>query len=709
MKYLIAFFLGVASVALQAGPPVTAELVGRWNECPYAYADVWGDAEYAYLCHFGDAGVDVIDIGDPFHPRQITEIRPDPPNEHASSQDVQTGDGLLFIALESNGNDGVLIVDIRNPLNPVKKTLVTIPNFADVHNVFYDNRVLYLANGRTSDVAIVDLTDYNPDNAPVRITQARWILNGVGNSFVHDITVQGGRLYACAWNSGLWVYDASSVTRRRPTLYASAAGASTHSCWPTDNGRFVVTGEERGGGGIKVFEVIPRSQTSSGTLVQRDSFVRSDAVSVHNQLMDGHRLYDAWYQAGLVVHDVDPVTGRLTYVTEYDTQIKPDRGGFSGAWGVYPYLGVDRVLVSDLQTGLFVIDVSGVPKLRLADGFPTHVHPLRETPLAARVLHSNRLAVKDPVLLHYSAGGAAWSSQVMQPAGLGEFQGILPRVPCGASVEFHISAATDDAQLLREPPQAPTVVYSLTSRTLRNVLDHEDFEASSGWSAGAPGDTASTGIWTHGNPIGTIAQPENDNPFGQGMRCWFTGQGPLRGDSHLSDVDGGITTLVSPAFDASIENAVVSYSRWFWSNGNPSAGDAMEVALSNDGGASWVILERVLQGRAAWVEKSWAVQDFLPPTQNMKLRVAVADLGADSLVEGAFDDFMVLVGLCDQRPGDRNGDGRIDLIDHQGLLDCFTGPTANAGLDCVAFDADGDADVDLADVRAIHETFDGPA
>ena len=31
-----------------------------------------------------------------------------------------------------------------------------------------------------------------------------------------------------------------------------------------------------------------------------------------------------------------------------------------GAWGVYPLLGADRVLVSDINNGLFVINVDGV-------------------------------------------------------------------------------------------------------------------------------------------------------------------------------------------------------------------------------------------------------------------------------------------------------------------------------------------------------------
>ena len=47
------------------------------------------------------------------------------------------------------------------------------------------------------------------------------------------------------------------------------------------------------------------------------------------------------------------------------------------------------------------------------------------------------------------------------------------------------------------------------------VVDSNDMQTAAGWTVGAPGDNATTGVWTRGNPIGTDAQPENDNsPIG---------------------------------------------------------------------------------------------------------------------------------------------------------------------------------------------------
>ena len=67
-----------------------------------------------------------------------------------------------------------------------------------------------------------------------------------------------------------------------------------------------------------------------------------------------------------------------------------------------------------------------------------------------------------------------------------------------------------------------------------------EFEAGAdGFIGGAPGDTATTGQWTLGNPIGTDAQPEDDHTA-VGVNCWFTGQGSPGGSVGENDVDGGI-------------------------------------------------------------------------------------------------------------------------------------------------------------------------
>ncbi len=343
-----------SAVSFGQSPPVNAELVGRWNEFAGSYADVWGDGNYAYLGSFGDAFVHIVDLSDTGAPGAgVTYALP--PSAQGSAQDVKVGDDLLFIGLEGGSSVGVHIVDVRDPANPVGLADIDIKDFNAIHNTFYDSGHLYIAGSGSTRIGVVDLTTLDPDNPPAGpITELKWLVTGVGDSIVHDITVQDGRLYASAWDSGLWIYDVTNVAAEPPSFLGQTpdGGNNTHSAWATGNGDYVVTGEERFGGGIKVYRISEVGQGLELELTDTLELPTDQASSVHNQTIVGYRLYNSWYGHGLQVFDIDPVTGLLGFVASYDTST----GGL-GNWGVYPFLGSDQVLASDVENGLFIINV----------------------------------------------------------------------------------------------------------------------------------------------------------------------------------------------------------------------------------------------------------------------------------------------------------------------------------------------------------------
>ncbi len=57
--------------------------------------------------------------------------------------------------------------------------------------------------------------------------------------------------------------------------------------------------------------------------------------------------------------------------------------------------------------------------------------------------------------------------------------------------------------------------------------------------------------------------------------------------------------------------------------------------------------------------------------------------------------------------GDRNGDCRIDLVDHAALTECMSGPGISADPRCICFDNDADNDVDMEDFRVFQQAFTG--
>ncbi|MBL6755903.1 MAG: hypothetical protein ISQ11_05805 [Planctomycetes bacterium] len=207
-----------------------------------------------------------------------------------------------------------------------------------------------------------------------------------------------------------------------------------------------------------------------------------------------------------------------------------------------------------------------------------------------------------------------------------------------------------------------------------------EFEAGAdGFVGGAPGDTATTGQWTLGNPIGTAAQSEDDHTA-VGVNCWFTGQGSPGGSLGENDVDGGITTLLSPVFDASGLNSVeVSYWRWYsnTTGASPNA-DIFEVEVSADGGATWVDVETVGPTGAGtdggWIQASFELASIVTPTSSMQLRFIASDLGNGSIVEAAIDDIEI-VGLGSSIPdpvryctANPNSTGLATRIDFNGSV-----------------------------------------
>jgi hypothetical protein len=224
---------------------------------------------------------------------------------------------------------------------------------------------------------------------------------------------------------------------------------------------------------------------------------------------------------------------------------------------------------------------------------------------------------------------------------------------------------------------------------------NDALEVASGWTVGATGDNATTGIWTRVDPIGTAAQPENDHSD-PGTMCYVTGQGTVGGALGEADVDGGTTSLTSPTFNGTLAaNATVSYWRWYSNNtGSAPNADSMPVQISNNNGTSWVQLELVTENANAWVFKSFRIADFVTPSASMKVRFQASDLGSGSVVEAGVDDFKVSGVNCTPPydPADLNQDGNVDGLD----LGILLGSWGSSGGDIT-----GDGNTDGADVTSL--------
>ena len=105
-----------------------------------------------------------------------------------------------------------------------------------------------------------------------------------------------------------------------------------------------------------------------------------------------------------------------------------------------------------------------------------------------------------------------------------------------------------------------------------------------------------------------------------------------------------MTTLTSPAMDATSPEAHINFWRW-WGDQSDSD-DTFTVEVSDDNGGSWTELEVIGPNVAAsWVYSSFRVADFIANTNQFRIRFLASDLGAGDVVEAAIDEVYLSNGV----------------------------------------------------------------
>ena len=294
------------------------------------------------------------------------------PSQGARFQDVVVINGIGYFASENSG--GVHIVDVRNPQNPVLISQIgpAMGGFSFVHEIALGDGLLYEADSRTTVVKVFDVA--NP--------AAPFLLRDIQTTdifFIHAITVVNGRLYTSGWSGRTDIWDVRNLRSTPPALLGSVfTGDRSHSSWVSNDGKLLVSARETVNGDVRIFDISDPSQPLLKSAITAQTFGMA-SFTAHNPYLVGNLLFVSWYQAGLLVIDIqDPVTPKL--LGSYDTFDEGAGGitGYQGAWGVFPFLGFDRVLVSDLDGGLFVLDVTAAlpqPRTTSAASFSQAITP----------------------------------------------------------------------------------------------------------------------------------------------------------------------------------------------------------------------------------------------------------------------------------------------------------------------------------------------
>lgn len=174
------------------------------------------------------------------------------------------------------------------------------------------------------------------------------------------------------------------------------------------------------------------------------------------------------------------------------------------------------------------------------------------------------------------------------------------------------------------------------------VVFSDDFETDRGWLRNAAGtDTATTGVWARANPDATtsagVTTQQGTTPSGVNALVTGAAAGAAAGDN---DVDGGTTTIQSPAIALPTGTIQLSLAFYFAHLNNSSTADFFRVRVV--GATSTTVVEQL--GAATNVGAAYATRTVDLSAfagQTVRIVIETADLGGASLVEAAVDDVVV--------------------------------------------------------------------
>ena len=360
IKYIHLLVLCFISI-LTHGQNMNIGLLGQTsytndNNDIWGYTDSTTGKEYALVGT--TAGVSIVDISSAT-PQKKQFIQ----GPYSIWRDLKTWSHYTYVTHDNTfawntiPDHGILIIDMDsvNQVNPRYKTMNPIIPLAGggfdtlktAHNLYIDeNGFCYLfgANISGGGALIFDLNDdpWNPTYVGI-----------FDNYYLHDGMVRGDTLWGSAVYAGLFTVVDVAVKDSTVLLATRATpNAFTHNTWISDNNKVLFTTDEVGAAYLTAYDVSDLSNIS-----ELDRIQSSIGVSVipHNAHVYGQWVVTSYYTSGVQIVDAK-YPDLLVEVGYYDTSPSFSGNGFYGNWGAFPYFASEKIICSDIEEGLYVLD-----------------------------------------------------------------------------------------------------------------------------------------------------------------------------------------------------------------------------------------------------------------------------------------------------------------------------------------------------------------
>ncbi|MFZ9527108.1 MAG: choice-of-anchor B family protein [Schleiferiaceae bacterium] len=277
------------------------------------------------------------------------------PGANSIWRDIKTWSHYAYavhdVPAGNSASNGLLIINLDSMTHKFVRLPVPMPGgvtdtLRRAHNLWIDEEGKLYAFGSNVGVGgavIVDVaTDpWNPS-----------VMGVYDTYYLHDGYARHDTLYGAALWEDIQVIGVALPSQ--PVTFGTFATPNSfaHNCWLSDDGNTLYTTDEVANGFVAAYDV--NDLTNVGERF-RHRIQQGTGVIPHNAHVDGNHVVTSYYTFGC--HVLDTEFPELPVLAAYfDTSPQYSGTGYNGAWGAYPYLTSGRVLVNDIETGLWVLE-----------------------------------------------------------------------------------------------------------------------------------------------------------------------------------------------------------------------------------------------------------------------------------------------------------------------------------------------------------------
>ncbi|HUF40195.1 MAG TPA: choice-of-anchor B family protein [Anaerolineales bacterium] len=341
--------------------------------------DIWGwtdplnGKEYAIMGRTN--GTSFIDISDPVNPVYLGNLPPHTGN--SIWRDIKVYSNVAYIVSEAGGH-GMQVFDLTRLRNVISPPVTFTENahydgFGNAHNLVINEETGYAfavgSNALTCSGGLVFVNLQSP-LAPTGAgcfsadgyTHDAQCVNYSGPDTDH----QGKEICFASNGDTVTVVDVTDKSNSVILAKEDYPGFDyTHQAWITEDHTYLLLDDE--GDEIKYGH---KTRTRVWDISNLDNpvliyFFDSAFNSIDHNLyiLDGYA-YQSNYTSGLQILDLSNIaTGPLIRAGYFDTYIPNNNANFNGSWSNYPFFESGVVVVSDINSGLFILEPNLVPGL----------------------------------------------------------------------------------------------------------------------------------------------------------------------------------------------------------------------------------------------------------------------------------------------------------------------------------------------------------